>query len=67
MPLSPLEDKSLICGIYTITHIESGKVYVGSSVHVNERCRVHRNLLNLKKHHNPYLQNACGPAVLPER
>jgi group I intron endonuclease len=52
-----------ICGIYTITHIASKRVYVGSAVDVVNRWRNHRWLLRNNKHHNVRLQRAwlkCG-------
>lgn len=45
-------------GIYTITHIASGKRYVGSAVNFTQRWAIHRCLLNKRQHHSPYLQAA---------
>lgn len=44
-------------GIYTITHIESGRTYVGSSKNVMKRLASHKSDLKNNKHHNPALQN----------
>jgi len=38
-----------ICGIYKITHRESGKCYIGQSVDVFERWKVHSNFGQAKK------------------
>lgn len=46
------------CGIYKITNILNGKMYIGSSKEIKERKSSHfRNLKN-GKHHSIYLQNA---------
>lgn len=45
-------------GIYSITHIESGRVYVGSSKCIADRWRQHRRALRAGKHHSSYLQRA---------
>lgn len=47
-----------LCGIYTITHIHSGKVYVGSSVNIVRRWNQHKSDLNLGRHKSPKLQAA---------
>ncbi len=39
-----------IIGIYRITHVESGRVYVGSSRNVAGRWRKHQSELNLARH-----------------
>lgn len=47
-----------VSGVYLITNIVNGKVYVGSSIDLHSRVRRHKtNLLN-RKHCNPYLQAA---------
>jgi group I intron endonuclease len=43
-------------GIYTILHVASGKVYIGSALCVRCRWNGHRSTLNLGKHRNGYLQ-----------
>ena len=51
-------------GIYKITEVETGKVYIGSSQYLDYRKRNHFNLLRRGKHKNPYLQayfNWYGP------
>jgi group I intron endonuclease len=45
-------------GIYAIKHIESGKLYIGSSVTPAERLVVHRRELRYGIHSNLHLQNA---------
>lgn len=47
-----------LSGIYTITHIQSGKVYVGSSVNIARRWKQHKSDLNLGRHKSPKLQAA---------
>ena len=50
--------KNKICGIYSITNITNGKIYVGSSNNIERRWREHKNMLKSKKHHSTHLQNA---------
>lgn len=45
-------------GIYKIVNIVNGHYYVGRSVNLNKRWRVHRNSLRRNIHHNNHLQNA---------
>lgn len=45
-------------GIYTITNLESGRVYVGSAVNLKGRWVDHRKMLRGNRHRNPYLQAA---------
>lgn len=45
-------------GIYKITNLENGKIYVGSSCNIYNRWYQHRNSLNKGKHHSIRLQNA---------
>jgi GIY-YIG catalytic domain len=48
-------------GVYGIRHVESGKLYVGSTTCVGgfrERFRLHTKSLKAGKHSNKYLQNA---------
>lgn len=47
-----------VCGVYAITHSESGRRYIGSSVDVHERWMSHRSLLNRGRHPNIHLQRA---------
>lgn len=47
-----------ISGIYAITHIDSGKLYIGSAVNIGQRWANHLNLLNRNKHHSIYLQRS---------
>jgi group I intron endonuclease len=46
------------CFIYTITHIASGRCYVGSAVNARRRWIEHRSRLNCGRHHCQYLQNS---------
>ena len=45
-------------GIYEIRHLETGKVYFGSSIHTVNRIRGHIKDLEIGKHHSKYLQRA---------
>lgn len=45
-------------GIYKITNMHSGKVYVGQSIHLSRRWRTHLVCLRRGDHNNPYLQRA---------
>lgn len=45
-------------GIYAITHIESGRRYVGSAVNIRKRWNRHKEALNMGKHTNLHLQRA---------
>lgn len=58
MNLQALSFRDKLCGVYTITHIESGNVYAGSSVDLYKRLIKHRSDLNGNRHHSPRLQNA---------
>ena len=48
-------DKS---GIYTITNLINGKIYIGRTIMYNERWQTHRKLLRKGTHQNIYLQNS---------
>ena len=45
-------------GIYKIVNKINGKVYVGSSVHIERRWRKHKSELNTNKHHSQKLQRS---------
>lgn len=45
-------------GIYKITNVINGMMYVGSAFHINRRWNFHKSALNLRRHKNKYLQNA---------
>lgn len=45
-------------GIYAIRNTISGKLYVGSAVHLKNRWKSHRSNLTLNKHHSEKLQRA---------
>lgn len=51
------EDK-VISGVYKITHIKSGRLYIGSSNHIYKRWATHKSSLNNNRHENKYLQHA---------
>lgn len=46
------------CFIYAITHVASGKKYIGSSVTILHRWSDHRSDLRRNRHHCAHLQNA---------
>ena len=43
-------------GIYKITNIITGKIYIGSSLNLYDRLIQHRNNLRINRHENNYLQ-----------
>lgn len=45
-------------GVYRILNLKNGKYYIGSSVNINARFRLHRSNLDLNKHENKHLQNS---------
>ena len=45
-------------GIYKITCLANGKIYVGSAVNLRGRRHTHWHRLRKNKHHNKHLQNA---------
>ena len=47
-----------ICGIYCIENSVNGKKYIGQSIDVYKRWRIHKNELNQHKHINDHLQYA---------
>lgn len=57
---------ALNCGVYAITHLPSGKRYIGSSVNVKHRLCVHRWNLKGNKHPNAHLQNAYNKYGIQE-
>lgn len=50
--------KNKICGVYKITNLVNGKIYVGSSKDIKNRWYQHKKQLNEGTHGNPHLQNA---------
>lgn len=48
------------CGIYMIECLGNNGVYIGASVNVPSRLRVHKHNLAKNKHPNPLLQYACN-------
>jgi len=46
-----------ISGIYSITHIESGRLYVGSALDIYKRWSEHKSELTYNNHDNQRLQN----------
>jgi group I intron endonuclease len=47
-------------GIYKITNLINGKVYIGSAKRFKSRCQGHIGSLNKNKHQNKHLQNAIN-------
>jgi hypothetical protein len=47
-----------VSGIYKITNIKNGKIYIGSSNDMGRRCIGHATMLNGNKHDNIHLQRA---------
>ena len=50
-------------GIYSITNVNNGKRYIGSSRNIDGRWRVHKSRLRLNKHHSFHLQNAYNQNI----
>lgn len=48
----------MTAGVYTITNTNNGKIYVGSTIHVDRRRLEHFSALKYNKHINKHLQNA---------
>lgn len=46
------------CGVYKITNIINGKVYIGKSINIKSRWDGHKNDLKNNKHHSFHLQKA---------
>lgn len=46
------------CGVYKITNIKNGKIYIGSSNCIDRRWSEHIRNLELNKHPNTHLQNS---------
>jgi len=46
----------MTCGIYKITNISNGKMYVGSSIHIERRWMCHKSYLSRHIHYNLHLQ-----------
>jgi len=42
-------------GIYKITNLDNGKMYVGQAVDINRRWKDHKRLLNKNQHGNSHL------------
>lgn len=51
-------DKELASGIYSITHVASGRKYVGQARHFGRRWGCHRSQLRRGVHHSSVLQRA---------
>lgn len=47
-----------VSGVYTITNLKNGKVYIGSTVNFENRWDRHKDDLRHVHHHNIYLQRA---------
>lgn len=48
----------MLSGIYKITNLENGKIYLGKSVNTNKRIKAHKTYLKHNNHYNIYLQRA---------
>ena len=48
----------MLSGIYRIQNIINNKIYIGSSIHINNREYKHFWMLNKGIHDNQYLQNS---------
>src|ERR1035438_175691 len=46
------------CGVYKITNIVTGKVYIGSALDITKRWYKHKTALNTNKHHSIKLQRS---------
>lgn len=57
----------MIAGVYTITNISNGKLYVGSTIHTERRRLEHFSALATNKHVNKHLQNAYNKEIKNER
>lgn len=53
--IKDIKSKEVICGVYIIYRNDSRKVYIGSSIDIISRIRVHISLLSNKSHHNASL------------
>lgn len=52
----PVHSNLSVCGVYSITHLGSGRIYVGSSNNIKARVRKHRESLVRGNHHSKYMQ-----------
>ncbi|RVQ64346.1 GIY-YIG nuclease family protein, partial [Sinorhizobium meliloti] len=52
-----IEINPVNCGIYSITHKESGQAYVGSSIDIRSRICQHLKSLSRGKHHSSKMQS----------
>ena len=50
--------EELKSGIYKITCLQNGRVYVGQAINIKDRWTSHMQCLNRNKHHNIHLQRA---------
>jgi len=50
--------KEIISGIYRITNLTNGKIYIGSSIDIYKRWKQHISKLNNNNHHNIHLQRS---------
>jgi len=48
----------IVSGVYAITNLETGKVYIGSTINFNYRWGRHRDDLRHNHHHNIHLQRS---------
>lgn len=58
--------ESKLKGIYRITHIPTGRHYVGQSFNMRQRWISHKSLLNTSNHSNQFLQKAWKETNISE-
>ena len=52
-----MSNKNDIPGVYSITNIDNGRRYIGSSIHIYQRWSDHKSKLHKRKHYSTLLQN----------
>lgn len=50
--------REVLTGIYKITNLDNGKMYVGQATDIYRRWDEHKRALNSNHHDNNYLQNS---------
>jgi len=62
---SKIEYTEYASGIYRITNLFNGKIYIGSAVDLIDRKKAHISKLNKQNHENEYLQRSWIPILFP--